>query len=317
MDITRLDLNLLTTLDVLLAERNVTRAAARLHLSQPAVSAQLARLRDIFDDPLLIPAHRGMTATAKATELREPLRLALDHLRNALEATSGFDPAAADMVFTIACSDYVEVALIVPMVGLLRRAAPGVRLAIRRLSPALVDRQLAIGDADLVIAQPTPDLAHLRTRILFRETYVLIGRHGHPGLRHEMTIDDYVRLDHVILSRDGGTFDSPVDEALGALGYRRNVVLSAASFLFLPEIVAASDLVALLPRRLFAARADRLTGVELPWLEQSFDIGLIWGDRCDRHPGHGWLREQIAHLAGQASTDKEAAMQRLPSQCSP
>ncbi len=317
MDISRLDLNLLATLDVLLAERNVTRAAARLHLSQPAVSAQLARLRDLFDDPLLVPAHRGMTATAKAIELRDPLRSALDHLRNAIEATNGFDPATADITFTIACSDYVEAALIVPLVGLLRKIAPGVRLAIRRLSPALADHQLAVGDADLVIAQPTPELAHLRTRLLFRETYVLIGRHGHPELRHEMTIGDYVRLDHVILSRDGGTFDSPVDEALGALGYRRNVVLSAASFLFLPEIVAASDLVALLPRRLFAGRADLLAGVELPWLEQSFDIGLIWGERCDRHPGHRWLRDQIAHLAGQVSTDKEGAMQRSSSQCLP
>ena len=115
MDTNHLDLNLLATLETLLAERNVTKAAARLHLSQPAVSAQLARLRDIFGDPLLLPARRGMIPTARALQLAEPLREALDQLRNAVQSHQDFDPASAELTVSIACSDYIQAAVIAPL----------------------------------------------------------------------------------------------------------------------------------------------------------------------------------------------------------
>jgi DNA-binding transcriptional LysR family regulator len=123
MDTNRVDLNLLVTLEALLAERNVTKAAARLHLSQPAVSAQLNRLRDVFDDPLLVPAHRGMTPTVKALELLAPLRQALDELRNTFQTHRDFSPARAALTLTIACTDYIQAAVVLPLVLALGRAA--------------------------------------------------------------------------------------------------------------------------------------------------------------------------------------------------
>ncbi|MDX8447809.1 LysR family transcriptional regulator [Mesorhizobium captivum] len=130
MDNKRLDLNLLTTLETLLLEQNVTKTARRLHLSQPTVSAQLNRLRDLFDDPLLIPAQRGVTPTAKAIELLDPLRQALDQVRATVEAHRDFDPAHAKLTVAIACTDYLQAAVITPLVLKLRAGAPGVRVGL-------------------------------------------------------------------------------------------------------------------------------------------------------------------------------------------
>ncbi|MFA5949237.1 MAG: LysR family transcriptional regulator [Hyphomicrobium sp.] len=298
LNTSRIDLNLLATLEVLLTERNVTKAAARLHLSQPAVSAQLARLRDLFEDPLLVPAQRGMTPTAKAMELARPLREALDQLRNTVQSHRDFDPGTAGLTVSIACSDYIQAAVIMPLVLALRHRAPGVRVAVRHLSPPLMEPQLASGETDLAIAAPDSALPHLRTCHLFDETYVLIGRRDHSRLTSGLTLDEYVQLEHVVVSRRGGDFETPVDSALEALGHRRNVVVSAASFLFIPEIVSASDLVALVPRRLLQAQPHRLTVIDVPWLAEKFNVSLIWHERSHGHAGQRWLRELIAELVG-------------------
>jgi DNA-binding transcriptional LysR family regulator len=296
MDRTRLDLNLLVTLEALLAERNVTKAAARLNLSQPAVSAQLNRLRDVFGDPLLIPAHRGMTPTAKALELLSPLRHALDQLQGTLHAHGAFSPHEAELTVMIACTDYIQAVVVAPLVLALREQAPGVRLAIRHWNPVRTADQLASGDVDLAITTPDPAQPQLRTRHLFDETYVLIGRHGHPALMADLPIEAFAQLEQVIVSPSGGGFTTPIDDALLALGYRRNVVMSAASFLFLPEIVSKSDLVALSPRRLVLGQAGRLTLVDVPWLAEQFNISLIWHERTHAHPGHRWVRDMIVEL---------------------
>ena len=314
MDTSRLDLNLLLTLEALLTEQNVTKAAARLHLSQPAVSAQLSRLRDLFEDPLLVPAHRGMTPTTKALELLEPLRLALDQVRQTLLSHQVFTPAEAELTVTIACSDYIQAVVIMPLVLALRQQAPGVRIAVRHLQPSQLEQQLASGELDLVIAVPQLSSARLRSRHLFNEDYVLIGRHHHPRLQNKptMTVSDYIQLEHVIVSRVGGDFMTPVDEALAAQGQRRKVVMSAASFLFIPEIVAGSDLVALVPRRLMHRlmhqsthqsthqsmhqSSARLQLIDLPWLTEQFSISLIWHERNHGHAGQSWLRELIIQL---------------------
>lgn len=307
MDTTRLDLNLLATLDVLLAEQNVTKAAARLHLSQPAVSAQLARLRDLFNDPLLIPAQRGMTPTARALELAPQLRDALDRVRASLHFHREFDPATAQLTVSIACSDYIQAAAVMPLVLALRRSAPGIRVAARHLIPKQLEPMLAGGDADLAIATPDWAASTLRTRHLFNETYVLIGRPGHPHLKPGLSIDEYIGLEHIVVSRRGGSFETPVDHALATLGYRRKVVMSAGSFLSIPEIVAQSDLVALLPRRLSRPLVDRLTVVELPWLGENFNISLIWHERTHGHPGQRWVRDQVSRLIGDAMSPSPTA----------
>ena len=183
MDTRRLNLNLLVTLEVLLVERSVTKAAARLHLSQPAVSTQLSRLRQLFDDPLLIPAQRGMTPTAKALELLQPLRQALDQVRASVEFHRSFDAAKAKLIVAIACTDYLQAAVVRPLVVDLRKKAPGVRVALRNLDLAQLERQMERGEVDLALMTPQAAPTSLRARHLFEERYVLIGRRNHPRLR--------------------------------------------------------------------------------------------------------------------------------------
>lgn len=301
MDTNRIDLNLLVTLEALLAEQNVTKAAARLHLSQPAVSAQLSRLRDVFEDPLLVPAHRGMTPTAKALELLLPLRQALDQLRTTVHTHKDFSPGRAKLTVTVACTDYIQAAVVLPLVVALRQRAPGIRVAVRHLNPALLEQQLVQGEVDLAIASPGDAQPHLRARHLFDETYVLIGRRNHPRLKVGLKIEEFVQLDQVIVSPAGGGFTTPIDAALAALGHQRRVVMSAASFLFVPQIVAASDMVALVPRRLLRDQLERLEVIDLPWLAEQFNVSLFWHERSHGHAGQRWVRELIVELtAGEA-----------------
>jgi DNA-binding transcriptional LysR family regulator len=296
MDSRRLDLNLLVTLEALLVEQNVTKAAARLHLSQPAVSAQLSRLRDVFDDPLLIPAQRGMTPTAKAVELLEPLRQALDQVRATVATHSNFNPAKARLTVAIACTDYLHAAVVRPLVVELRTRAPGVRVALRNLDLPQLEAQMARGDVDLALMTPAAAPPSLRTRHLFDERYVLIGRRNHPRLEDGITVEEFAQLEHVIVSLRGGDFVTPVDDVLAALGHSRNVVLSAVSFLLVPEIVSQSDFVALVPERLVHDRADKLQLVDCPFLVEGFAVGMVWHERSHGHSGQRWIRETIASL---------------------
>jgi DNA-binding transcriptional LysR family regulator len=292
----RLDLNLLVTLEALLVEQNVTRAAARLHLSQPAVSAQLNRLRALFNDPLLIPAQRGMTPTAKAIELLSPLRQALDQLRATVIVQGDFNPAKARLTVAIACTDYAQTAVIEPLVIELRPKAPGVRIAVRNLDLPHLETQMARGDVDLALLRPQDSPPSLRTRHLFDERYVLIGRRNHGRLRRGLTVEEFAKLEHVVVSLRGGEFATPVDKALAMLGHKRNVVLSAASFLSVPEIVSKSNFVALVPERLVANRTDKLKVVDCPLPVEGFAIGMVWHERSHGHGGHRWMRNLIASL---------------------
>ncbi len=296
MDTKRLDLNLLVTLETLLVEQNVTKAAARLNLSQPAVSAQLNRLRHEFDDPLLIPAQRGMTPTAKAMELLDPLRQALDQVRATVVSHRNFDPAQAKLTVSIACTDYLQAVVVKPLVVELRMRAPAVRVALRNLDVPQLDAQMARGDVDLALMTPQAASPSLRTRHLFNERYVLIGRRKHPRLREGITVEEFVEMDQVIVSLDGGGFVTPVDRVLADLGHRRNAVLSAASFLFVPEIVSYSDLVALVPERLVRDRADKLMVIDCPFPVEGFAVGMVWHERCHGHGGQRWIREAIVSL---------------------
>jgi len=294
MDSTRLDLNLLVSLEALLTEQNVTKAAARLHLSQPAVSAQLSRLRDVFKDPLLIPAQRGMTPTAKALELLGPLRQALDQVRSAVANQTDFKPAQSSLSVSIACTDYLQSAAAKRLIFEIRARAPGMRVALRNLELAQLEAHMTRGEVDLALMTPQAAPASLRSRHLFDEHYVLIGRHQHPGLRGRLTVEKFARLEHVVVSLKGGDFATPVDDALAALGYRRNVVLSASSFLFVPEIVAQSDLVALVPARLVQDRADQIKRLPCPFPVEGFAVGMVWHERTHGHSGHRWVRELFA-----------------------
>ncbi|WP_373962690.1 LysR family transcriptional regulator [Kosakonia sacchari] len=300
INLNRLDLNLLLTLDVLLREHNVTRAAQRLNLSQPSVSVQLARLREIFDDPLLLPGPRGMQPTVRADELREPLRQALEALERAVSPVNAFDPARASVTWRIAATDYTESAVLLPLLGTLRRDAPASRLAVFELNPGQIKRQAEQGDIDLFFHLREGAPASLHQRLLFTERYVLAGRLGHPALKRRPSLKQFCQLEHVIVSPEGGGFQAATDDALAARELTRNVVLSVPHFLFMLDALARTDLVAVLPERLVAT-TGALQVVDPPLDLPGFDMLMLWHERLHRDPGHKWLRQQV--LAALANAD--------------
>ncbi|BCH67950.1 MULTISPECIES: LysR substrate-binding domain-containing protein [Rhizobium/Agrobacterium group] len=267
-----------------------------LRVSQPALSAQLNRLRDLFEDPLLVPAHRGMIPTAKVLELLEPLRASLDQFRKMLQSHDRFAPETAELKVAIACTDYVEASVVMPLILALRERAPKIRVAVHRLNPPTLPRQLAEGDVDFAIATPDPLNQDLRTQHLFEENYVLIGREGHSRIKDAATVEGFAGLEQVIVSPSGGSFSTPVDALLAAQGCQRRVAASAASFLVVPGMVASSDLVALVPRRLLRTAGPPLDVMEVPWLSESFEVAMIWHERGQGHQGHRWVRELVHGL---------------------
>jgi len=293
MDISRPDLNLLVALEALLAERNVTRAAARLHLSQPALSAQLRRLREIFGDPLFVPARRGVIPTQRALELHAPLREALKALRRVVAERLHFDPSTVEFSVAIAASDYAQCALLERIVEI-QREAPKLRLSWRQLYVPELVGQMERGDVDLAVMTPNTAPKQLLTRTLFDERYVVIARHAHPVVQGSIDIDQLCALTHVVVSPRGGGFGGPADAALNAIGRERRVSLSAASFLIVPELITRSDQVALVPERLVRGKSHDLQILEPPIEVTGFSMGLVWHERTDVEPAQVWLRNRLA-----------------------
>ncbi|MET3228213.1 UNVERIFIED_ORG: DNA-binding transcriptional LysR family regulator [Burkholderia sp. 1263] len=289
----RLDLNLLVTLDVLLSEHNVTRAAERLNFSQPSVSVHLAKLRDVLGDPLLLPGPRGMRPTARAEALREPLRQALEALERAVAPARPFDPAEAAHTWRIAATDYAESTIVLPALAGLRAAAPGTRLAVVEAVPPRIARQAEQGEIDLAFHTSEGSPAGLRRRVLFAERYVLAGRAGHPRLKRRPTLAQFRKLEHVIVSPDGGGFVGITDQVLAKAGLTRKVVLSVPHFLFAISALASTDLVAMVPARLVRG-TGALRTVEPPVEVPGYEMAMLWHERAHRDPAHQWLREHIA-----------------------
>ncbi|USI73918.1 LysR family transcriptional regulator [Sphingomonas morindae] len=299
MDTRNLDLGLLVTLEALLAERNVTRAARRLNLSQPALSARLARLRDALGDPLLIPARRGMVLTQRAVELQQPLHEALEAVRRVVTEGMPSDPATMEATLVIAASDYVQFALLSRFSIALRTEAPRVRLAWRALDVLALATQLERGEVDLALAPSDHAPAAMRQRQLFQEEYAVIARQGHPAVQGQLSLDVFCALEHVVVSPQGGGFSGPADAALEAVGRRRTVALSTSGFLIVPEVVSRSDMIALIPRRVANGWLDRVKVVEPPLAIAGFAIASVWHDRTTNHPAQRWLRERLTTLAAE------------------
>lgn len=293
-----LDLNLLTALEALLAERNVTRAARRLNLSQSALSAQLARLRVLLGDPLLLPAQRGMIPTQRALDLQEPLHRALEQVRAVVAVGTAFDPASSALTVSIAATDYIQYAVLMPLVAALTHEAPGMRLAFRVLDGAALPSQMERGEVDMALMTPDTVPDHLRLRPLFEERYVAVVRHGHPGVGAVLDLENFCALGHILVSPDGGGFSGATDAALAAHGRARRVAVSAASFLIVPEMVERSDLIAMVPERLVRDRGDRLRVLEPPLPVPGFAIALAWHDRSNAHPAQRWLRSRLQQMCG-------------------
>ena len=297
MDIRNVDLNLLVALDALLAERSVSRAAVRLHLSQPATSALLARLRELFGDPLLLRSARGMLPTPRALELLGPVKQVLDEIDAIVQPRAAFDPASAVHTFTLSASDYVEYALLPTLVDYLERKAPGVRLAVRPLDLQTVAKQMESGEVDLCITGLQNAPAGLHQQPLYAERMVSVVRRKHPGVGARLTLEKFCSLEHILVSVRGSGFSARIDEALAKLGRKRRARLAVPHFLLVPEIVARSDMISALPERLARGYANKLRIFELPLEIEGFTVGQIWHERNQREPAQLWLREVLLELA--------------------
>jgi DNA-binding transcriptional LysR family regulator len=291
----RVDLNLLVTLEALLTERNVTRAARRLHLSQPSVSVQLRKLRQIFGDPLLSAVPGGMSPTTRAQALLPALRSTLADMRRLLKQTGAFEPRTARITWQIAAADYAEYAILMPLFSRIRDVAPEIRIAARGvgLGHGMMTRQLDSGAIDLALMALDTVPAHLHHAILYRENYVLVGRKGHPALERRLTVERLRQLEYTIMSPEGGGFRGVTDVVLESLGHERRVVFSTQHFLLIPELVARTDIVAMVPSRLVSNRSDQLRIVAPPLSIPSYEMAMIWHERSEREPAHEWLRRQV------------------------
>ncbi|MBJ3815822.1 LysR family transcriptional regulator [Shimwellia pseudoproteus] len=294
-DIRTLDLNLLKTLDALLDEGSVTRAAQRLSLTQPAVSAMLTRLRDFFDDPLFIRAQRGMVPTARALTLAGPVKQVLNDI-SVLLAPAVFAPREARMTYTIAATDYALKTIVVPLMAALKKQAPGIRGAVVPVDHPRLARQLEQGEVDMALVTPQTTPEDLHGQALYQEEYVCMMRASHPQAgAAALTLDAFCALEHVLVSSHG-SFRGPTDDALSAMGRSRRVGLTVNSFLVLPEILRVTDMVAVVPRRL-ACRHDHMVIMETPLAVPGFTKSMAWHERVHRDPAHQWIRALCAEVS--------------------
>ena len=295
-DIRKIDLNLLVGLSVLLEERNVSRAADRLALTQPTVSGMLARLRVLFDDPLFVRTQYGMVPTPRAESLAPALDRLLKDATN-LVVPQEFDPNTVQMDFRISVNDYMQSAVIVPFIQLLRREAPMIRLAIRNLEVARLGLMLARRELDIAITIPEFVDSSLQTQFLYREEYVCVVRETHPIRSSKVSMKRFLSYDHVLVSPSDGLFSGPADDALAIHKVKRRVALSVPSFLILLEILQTDDLIALVPRRLLSGRNHSLRLIQPPVEVKGFDVVAAWHTRSQQDSAHRWLRQTLAQVS--------------------
>lgn len=291
-NIRTIDLNLLKVFDALIDEGSVTRAAARLSLTQPAVSGSLTRLRESFSDPLFVRTRRGIVPTTHALGLAPQIKRLLCEVACMLQPVS-FDPALASFTLTIAATDYDQRVVLVPFLARLRARAPGIRVAVLPADPEQVQTRLERGDLDLALMTPETTAPELHQQVLFDEHYVCALREGHPAAGGKrLTLARFCALDHAIVSYLGSAFRGPTDEALERVGRKRQVSVSVPCFLVLPEVLRSSDLIAVAPSRLIAG-SPGLVALAPPVDIAGFTKVAAWHDRTHNDPAHAWVRSLL------------------------
>jgi DNA-binding transcriptional LysR family regulator len=297
MNITATNLNLFVAFDALVTASSVSRAAKQVGITQSAMSNSLRHLRGLFGDPLFLRASHGIVPTPRARELAGPVREALRLLERALSPRR-FDPATATRTFVLIASDYVEFVLLPRLVAQIGRQAPGVQLQMLPWGLHQVPEELARGTADLMIGFYDKVPAHHRERLLFEERYACIVRKGHPQVRDKLTLGTYAALSHVMVSQRAGAA-SGIDRALAELGHARKVSLRVSHFLNVPPLVASTDLVAALSRRIAEpfARMLPLRLFEPPLRLRASRVGMVWHEALEDDPAHRWLRDIVAEVA--------------------
>jgi DNA-binding transcriptional LysR family regulator len=296
----RFDLNLLLAFDILIAERNVTAAARRMGIGQPAMSNALSRLRDMFGDPLLVRSPSGLQPTGRALDLIVPVSRILAELRQEVFSIHAFDPATDARTFRIGLSDQVEAAIMQDVLETVRRDAPGVRIVARSVEMRFGAELLATSAIDLAIGYFPEMDAGLEAATLYHETFVCLFDAQACGVAPPLSLDDYVALPHILVSLRGEPFGH-VDELLQETGRRREVVYTTPHFLAVPFLLRGFRAVAALPRRLAENCADAagLAMCPVPLPSPGYDVRMAWHRRTSTDPAQSWLRA-IVEKVGQS-----------------
>jgi DNA-binding transcriptional LysR family regulator len=290
----KLDVPLLRVLEALLEERHVTQAARRLGMSQSATSHALARLREVFGDPLFVRGPHGVVPTDRALALEPQVRDVLRQLRGLTALPQPVQPQQLRRTFVIEGADYMELVMLPRFVPWIRCHAPYVQLVVR--SPSLLyEEEMAKGALDMSVGVFADVSPRIVLKKLFDETFVCLFRKGHPALNRPLTPKRWAALDHVLISPYGQA-GGVVDQVLEEHQLQRRVVVRTASFLTVPLLVEATDCVTTLPKRV----AEVMThGRNLEWVAPplplpGFTIKLAYHERSRNDPAHAWLREQMA-----------------------
>lgn len=286
------DLNLLATLNVLLAEGSVARAAQRLHLSPSAMSRALSRLRAATGDPLLVRAGRGLVPTPRALGLREQVSHLVHDAEALLRRAEAFDLKRLARTFTLRVSDGFVENFGPALIARVSKDAPGVRLRFVQkvdrdsasLREGLVDLETGV-----IGAATGPEV---RVRKLFRDRFIGVVRPGHALARGKVTLARYASGRHILVSRRG-LDEGPVDEAMKPLGFERRLVTIVGGFAVAIALARESDLVATVPERHTGKLRTGMRGFALPVSLPELTVSMLWHPRMDADPAHRWLREAV------------------------
>ena len=300
MNIKDFDLNLLLVFDAVLAEGSISRAAARLDLSQPAVSNALARLRKATGDRLFVRLANGVAPTPHAQAIAGPIREALTAIGAALGSPQEFDATTSERDFSIHITDLGEAFFLPRLLARLNRNAPRVRLRNLALSTDEAREALRGGALDLTIGNLPDFEAGFYQQRLFRDRYVCIVSRDHPSIGTRLTARQFAAAGHAI-AMPGGTGHGIIERTLVAHGLESRIALRVQNFLVLPSIVATSDLIAIVPHSVGSqiSPQDAVKLLPVPVAIPDFDVRQCWHERYHDDPGHRWLRQQFAELFSQ------------------
>ncbi|MEB5974484.1 LysR family transcriptional regulator [Pantoea dispersa] len=300
MDFHGIDLNLLVAFDALMNERNVTRAATQVGVSQPAMSAALSRLRTLFGDPLFMRSAEGLLPTARARDLSGPIAQALRQLEATLVAKPVFAAEKAQINFKLGVSEYPSFVLLPSLLEGLQDAAPGVSLNVQ----AFTNRDHAVdlldaGAIDVAIGvMPTHSDSRIISRPILRDDFVTIVASNHPAARRGMDMESYLALPHILVSPEGELYGL-VDQVLAQQGKKRRLGLTVQQMFTVPSIVAQTHMTATVMKRvaLHAQASRQLVLFPPPVSLPEMVFNLIWHRRSEAHPAQQWFREFIEQQA--------------------
>jgi LysR family transcriptional activator of mexEF-oprN operon len=303
-DLRLFDLNLLVAFDALIAERNVTRAARRVGIGQPAMSYALSRLRELFADHLFTRTSGAMRPTTRALELAGPVGRILADIREGVLADRAFRPETAEVVFRVGATDYAEVAVIPAVLAALRSLAPGARLAVSIVDRGRVSAMLETGAIDVAIAYFPDAKGAQKKEILFHEEFACIFDMKACRMSAPIKLKTFIDLPHVLISLHG-ELSGAVDQALARTRAKRFVFVATPHFLAVPFLLHGMRAVATVPRRLAECCAEvaRLAVSPLPIEIEGFDVSMLWHARTDTDPAQLWFRDLI-RAAGRPAAAK-------------